>query len=61
MKSKKASNRSKFDWKKLQSGGKREKPLSLGFDGNLQKKGLPKSEKFVEEHKEYKKEIRKPR
>jgi len=61
MKLKKAGNKSKFEWKKLQSGKKREKPQSFGFNGNPQKKGLPRAEKFVEEHKEHRKEIRKPR
>ena len=52
---------SKFDWKARQSGGPKEKIQNLGFDGNIQKKGLPKTEKFVEMHKEFRKDIRKPR
>lgn len=60
-KAKPATNSSKFDWKARQTGGPREKTQAMGFDGNLSKKGLKKTQKFVAESKEFKAEVRKPR
>ena len=51
----------KFTWNKLESGGRREQTQSMGFTGNLSKKGTKKTERLVDEHKQFRKDIRKPR
>lgn len=61
MSNKKPQQVVKFDWGRRESGGPRKKTEDLGFDGNLQKKGVTKTKKFTEEHKEFRKDIRKPR
>lgn len=51
----------KFEWKKRESGGPRSKTEDLGFTKSSYKKSAPKTEKLVEEHKEFREEIRKSR
>jgi len=55
-----ATTNTKFEWSRLESGGGRARPAPMGF-GKTPGTNKKRTEKLIDEHKEFKKEIRKPR